>query len=74
MWGLLRRRSPSGFSPSSTAEEVTAGIDGSGLEMVLADVSKGAAGADTRGPPVSGTRAPGVKYMLNDSDKHRLLE
>jgi hypothetical protein len=35
MWGLLRRRSPSGFSPSSTGEEVTAGVDGSGLVAVV---------------------------------------
>lgn len=35
MWGLLRRRSPSGFSPSSTAEEVTAAVDGSGLVAVV---------------------------------------
>jgi hypothetical protein len=36
MWGLPRgRKSPSGFSPSSTAEEVTAGIDGSGLVAIV---------------------------------------
>uniref|UniRef100_A0A0E0DC23 Uncharacterized protein n=1 Tax=Oryza meridionalis TaxID=40149 RepID=A0A0E0DC23_9ORYZ len=38
MWGPLRRRSPSGFSPSSTAEEVTAGFDGSGLVAVVPPV------------------------------------
>ncbi|KAF0890607.1 hypothetical protein E2562_003803, partial [Oryza meyeriana var. granulata] len=46
MWGLLRRRSPSGFSPSSTAEEVTAGIDGSGLVAVVTGASSGI-GAET---------------------------
>uniref|UniRef100_A0A0D9ZII2 Uncharacterized protein n=1 Tax=Oryza glumipatula TaxID=40148 RepID=A0A0D9ZII2_9ORYZ len=46
MWGLLRRRSPSGFSPSSTAEEVTAGIDGSGLVALITGASSGI-GAET---------------------------
>ncbi|EEE60687.1 hypothetical protein OsJ_14165 [Oryza sativa Japonica Group] len=38
MWGLLRRSSSSGFSSSSTAEEVTAGIDGSGLVALITDL------------------------------------
>ncbi|CAL5017947.1 unnamed protein product [Urochloa decumbens] len=46
MWGPLRRRSPSGFSPSSTAEEVTAGIDGSGLVAIVTGASSGI-GAET---------------------------
>ncbi|XP_006652156.1 short-chain dehydrogenase TIC 32, chloroplastic-like [Oryza brachyantha] len=46
MWGILRRRSSSGFSPSSTAEEVTAGIDGSGLVAVVTGASNGI-GAET---------------------------
>ncbi|CAN6234524.1 unnamed protein product [Urochloa humidicola] len=46
MWGLLKRRGPSGFSPSSTAEEVTAGIDGSGLVAVVTGASHGI-GAET---------------------------
>ncbi|KAG2565365.1 short-chain dehydrogenase TIC 32, chloroplastic-like isoform X2 [Panicum virgatum] len=47
MWGLPRRRkSPSGFSPSSTAEEVTAGIDGSGLVAIVTGASSGI-GAET---------------------------
>uniref|UniRef100_A0A0E0DC25 Uncharacterized protein n=1 Tax=Oryza meridionalis TaxID=40149 RepID=A0A0E0DC25_9ORYZ len=46
MWGPLRRRSPSGFSPSSTAEEVTAGFDGSGLVAVVTGASSGI-GAET---------------------------
>ncbi|KAL6604036.1 hypothetical protein ACP70R_044397 [Stipagrostis hirtigluma subsp. patula] len=45
MWSLLRR-SPSGFSPSSTAEEVTAGIDGSGLVAIVTGASSGI-GAET---------------------------
>ncbi|TVU13475.1 hypothetical protein EJB05_40533 [Eragrostis curvula] len=47
MWSLLRRRrNPSGFSPSSTAEEVTAGIDGSGLVAIVTGASSGI-GAET---------------------------
>uniref|UniRef100_A0A0A9AC64 Uncharacterized protein n=1 Tax=Arundo donax TaxID=35708 RepID=A0A0A9AC64_ARUDO len=47
MWGLLKRgRSLSGFSPSSTAEEVTAGIDGSGLFAIVTGASSGI-GAET---------------------------
>ncbi|CAL5033190.1 unnamed protein product [Urochloa decumbens] len=46
MWGPLRRRSPSGFSPSSTAEEVTDGIDGSGLVAIVTGASSGI-GAET---------------------------
>ncbi|RCV32944.1 hypothetical protein SETIT_7G043700v2 [Setaria italica] len=41
MLGLLRRRGPSGFSPSSTAEEVTAGIDGCGLVAIVTGASHG---------------------------------
>ncbi|XP_072151376.1 short-chain dehydrogenase TIC 32, chloroplastic [Setaria viridis] len=41
MLGLLRRRAPSGFSPSSTAEEVTAGIDGCGLVAIVTGASHG---------------------------------
>ncbi|XP_066347020.1 short-chain dehydrogenase TIC 32, chloroplastic-like [Miscanthus floridulus] len=47
MLGLLqRRRSPSGFSPSSTAEEVTTRICGSGLVAIVTDASSGI-GAET---------------------------
>ncbi|KAF2933222.1 short-chain dehydrogenase TIC 32, chloroplastic isoform X2 [Oryza sativa Japonica Group] len=46
MWGLLRRSSSSGFSSSSTAEEVTAGIDGSGLVALITGASSGI-GAET---------------------------
>ncbi|CAL5028384.1 unnamed protein product [Urochloa decumbens] len=47
MFGFLKRRSgPSGFSPSSTAEEVTAGIDGSGLVAIVTGGS-GGIGAET---------------------------
>lgn len=34
MW-LFRRKGPSGFSSSSTAEEVTDGIDGTGLTAIV---------------------------------------
>ena len=36
MW-LFRRESPTWFSASSTAEEVTEGIDGSDLTAIVAD-------------------------------------
>ncbi|XP_022973005.1 short-chain dehydrogenase TIC 32, chloroplastic-like isoform X2 [Cucurbita maxima] len=40
MW-LLRRKGPSGFSSSSTAEEVTDGIDGTGLTAIVTGASSG---------------------------------
>ncbi|CAI9771921.1 unnamed protein product [Fraxinus pennsylvanica] len=40
MW-ILRRNGPSGFSSSSTAEEVTNGIDGSGLTAIVTGASSG---------------------------------
>lgn len=48
MLGFLkqRRQSPSGFSSSSAAEEVTAGIDGSGLVAIVTGASSGI-GAET---------------------------
>ncbi|CAL8157291.1 unnamed protein product [Prunus armeniaca] len=33
--GIFSRKGPSGFSPSSTAEEVTEGIDGTGLTAIV---------------------------------------
>ncbi|KAG5617029.1 hypothetical protein H5410_016853, partial [Solanum commersonii] len=40
MW-LFKRKGPSGFSSSSTAEEVTHGIDGSGLTAIVTGASSG---------------------------------
>ncbi|KAI3471151.1 hypothetical protein Pfo_027814 [Paulownia fortunei] len=40
MW-LFRRKGPSGFSSASTAEEVTNGIDGSGLTAIVTGASSG---------------------------------
>ncbi|XVF53577.1 hypothetical protein PTKIN_Ptkin05aG0109500 [Pterospermum kingtungense] len=40
MW-LFSRKGPSGFSSSSTAEEVTEGIDGTGLTAVVTGASSG---------------------------------
>ncbi|KAL3834402.1 hypothetical protein ACJIZ3_009138 [Penstemon smallii] len=40
MW-LFKRRGPSGFSSSSTAEEVTNGIDASGLTAIVTGASSG---------------------------------
>ncbi|CAO2821191.1 unnamed protein product [Amaranthus hypochondriacus] len=45
MW-LFGRKGPSGFSRSSTAEEVTHGIDGSGLTAIVTGASSGI-GAET---------------------------
>ncbi|XP_024025401.1 short-chain dehydrogenase TIC 32, chloroplastic [Morus notabilis] len=40
MW-WLDRKGPSGFSPSSTAEQVTEGIDGTGLTAIVTGASSG---------------------------------
>ncbi|KAL5813039.1 hypothetical protein ACOSQ3_027989 [Xanthoceras sorbifolium] len=40
MW-LFSRKGPSGFSSSSTAEEVTQGIDGTGLTAIVTGASSG---------------------------------
>ncbi|KAJ4777782.1 NAD(P)-binding Rossmann-fold superfamily protein [Rhynchospora pubera] len=45
MW-LFGRKGPSGFSSSSTAEEVTQGIDGTGLSAIVTGASSGI-GAET---------------------------
>ncbi|KAE9464852.1 hypothetical protein C3L33_03236, partial [Rhododendron williamsianum] len=47
MW-LFRRKGPSGFSYSSTAEEVTEGIDGSGLTAIVTGASSGIGTETTR--------------------------
>ncbi|KAL6174718.1 hypothetical protein ACLB2K_051364 [Fragaria x ananassa] len=39
--GLLSRKGPSGFSASSTAEEVTQGIDGTGLTAIVTGATSG---------------------------------
>ncbi|XP_061988052.1 short-chain dehydrogenase TIC 32, chloroplastic-like isoform X1 [Rosa rugosa] len=39
--GLLSRKGPSGFSASSTAEEVTRGIDGTGLTAIVTGATSG---------------------------------
>ncbi|GLU21115.1 hypothetical protein SLE2022_372770 [Rubroshorea leprosula] len=43
---LFNRKGPSGFSGSSTAEEVTQGIDGTGLTAIVTGASSGI-GAET---------------------------
>lgn len=45
MW-FLSKKGPSGFSPNSTAEEVTQGIDGSALTAIVTGASSGI-GAET---------------------------
>ncbi|KAH7538073.1 hypothetical protein FEM48_Zijuj03G0160400 [Ziziphus jujuba var. spinosa] len=44
----LRRKGPSGFSSTSTAEEVTEGIDGSGLTAIITGASSGIGSETTR--------------------------
>ncbi|KAH7840756.1 hypothetical protein Vadar_021173 [Vaccinium darrowii] len=48
MWILGRRKGPSGFSSSSTAEEVTHGIDGTGLTAIVTGASSGIGKETTR--------------------------
>ncbi|XP_015888606.1 short-chain dehydrogenase TIC 32, chloroplastic [Ziziphus jujuba] len=47
MWPF-RRKGPSGFSSTSTAEEVTEGIDGSGLTAIITGASSGIGSETTR--------------------------
>ncbi|PON51740.1 Short-chain dehydrogenase/reductase [Parasponia andersonii] len=47
MW-LFSRKGPSGFSSSSTAEEVTRGIDGTGLTAIITGASSGIGTETTR--------------------------
>ncbi|EEF49083.1 short-chain dehydrogenase TIC 32, chloroplastic isoform X2 [Ricinus communis] len=47
MW-LFSKKSPSGFSSSSTAEQVTQGIDGSGLTAIVTGASSGIGTETTR--------------------------
>ncbi|KAL2543655.1 NAD(P)-binding Rossmann-fold superfamily protein [Forsythia ovata] len=47
MW-IFGRKGPSGFSASSTAEEVTQGIDGSGLTAIITGASSGIGTETTR--------------------------
>ncbi|XP_055825933.1 short-chain dehydrogenase TIC 32, chloroplastic-like [Solanum dulcamara] len=47
MW-LFKRKGPSGFSYASTAEEVTHGVDGSGLTAIVTGASSGIGAETTR--------------------------
>ncbi|KAK9181831.1 hypothetical protein WN944_024971 [Citrus x changshan-huyou] len=47
MW-VFRRKGPSGFSASSTAEEVTQGIDAAGLTALVTGASSGIGAETTR--------------------------
>ncbi|KAK4559373.1 hypothetical protein RGQ29_008550 [Quercus rubra] len=47
MW-IFSRKGPSGFSASSTAEEVTKGIDGTGLTAIVTGASSGLGAETTR--------------------------
>ncbi|GAB4834426.1 Short-chain dehydrogenase TIC 32, chloroplastic [Ancistrocladus abbreviatus] len=48
MWSFFGGKGPSGFSASSTAEEVTRGIDGNGLTAIVTGASSGIGAETTR--------------------------
>ncbi|CAD6261234.1 unnamed protein product [Miscanthus lutarioriparius] len=73
MLGLLqRRRSPSGFSPSSTAEKVTTGICGSGLVAIVTDASSGIGAETCRVLAVRGVHV--IMGVRNPSAAERVRE
>ncbi|XP_022973002.1 short-chain dehydrogenase TIC 32, chloroplastic-like [Cucurbita maxima] len=55
MW-FLSRKGPSGFSASSTAEEVTEGIDGTGLTAIVTGASSGIGSETARVLALRGVR------------------
>ncbi|KAI4347570.1 hypothetical protein L6164_008374 [Bauhinia variegata] len=64
MWPFSRK-GPSGFSSSSTAEEVTQGIDGSGLTAIVTGASSGIGAETTRVLALRGVHViMGVRNML----------
>ncbi|XVF12524.1 hypothetical protein REPUB_Repub08aG0125800 [Reevesia pubescens] len=68
MW-LFRRKGPSGFSSSSTAEDVTQGIDGSGLTAIVTGASSGIGTETTRVLALRGVHViMGVRNMAAGRD------
>ncbi|XP_058202039.1 short-chain dehydrogenase TIC 32, chloroplastic-like [Rhododendron vialii] len=65
MW-IFGRKSPSGFSASSTAEEVTQGIDGTGLTAIVTGASSGIGTETTR---VLALRGVHVVMAVRNTDK-----
>ncbi|XP_008234205.1 PREDICTED: short-chain dehydrogenase TIC 32, chloroplastic-like [Prunus mume] len=68
MW-FFRRKGPSGFSSSSTAEEVTQGIDASGLTAIVTGASSGIGTETTRVLALRGAHViMGVRNMAAGKD------
>ncbi|WOL10546.1 hypothetical protein Cni_G19304 [Canna indica] len=71
MWSL-NRRGPSGFSSSSTAEEVTEGIDGTGLTAIVTGGSTGIGAETIRVLALRGVHV--VMGVRNLSTGHKVKE
>ncbi|KAF3432961.1 hypothetical protein FNV43_RR24063 [Rhamnella rubrinervis] len=68
MW-LFRKKCPSGFSSSSTAEEVTQGIDGTGLTAIVTGASSGIGSETSRVLALRGVHViMGVRNMAAGKD------
>ncbi|KAM5557381.1 short-chain dehydrogenase TIC 32, chloroplastic-like [Rosa sericea] len=68
MW-FFRRKGPSGFSSSSTAEEVTQGIDATGLTAIVTGASSGIGTETTRVLALRGAHViMGVRNMAAGKD------
>ncbi|KAI8569607.1 hypothetical protein RHMOL_Rhmol02G0290800 [Rhododendron molle] len=70
MW-ILGRKGPSGFSACSTAEEVTKGIDGTGLTAIVTGASNGIGTETTR---VLALRGVHVVMAVRNIDKGRKVK
>ncbi|XP_050385438.1 short-chain dehydrogenase TIC 32, chloroplastic-like [Argentina anserina] len=73
MW-LFRRKGPSGFSSSSTAEEVTQGIDATGLTAIVTGASSGIGTETTRVLAMRGAHViMGVRNMAAAKDVKEVI-